>query len=154
MPKNTCFNAKRICKTRIFIRVYFSQVFIFCDFVAIRFDCEIELPVPDANARIDILHRILEPYNHRVSEETIKQLGRTASHGFVGADLGLAVSLANTRAANAAQVAKKTGNELLVKMPNITNEDLIWAFTQVKPSAMREIFVEVPNVRIVFCFVL
>lgn len=118
----------------------------------IRFDCEIELPVPDANARIDILRRILEPCNHQVSHETIVQLGRMASHGFVGADLGLAVSLANTRAANEALVASKTTNEPLVKMPTITNEDLIWAFTQVKPSAMREIFVEVPNVRVIFYF--
>lgn len=118
-------------------------------FSIIRFDYEIELPVPDANARIDILRRILEPYKREVSDETIVQLGRTASHGFVGADLGLAVSLANTRAAN------KKGNESLVEIPSITNEDLIWAFTQVKPSAMREIFVEVPNVRIIFiimCF--
>lgn len=112
-------------------------------FVENRFDYEVEIPVPDANARIEILERLLQSYHHEVSRKLITHLGTTASHGYVGSDLSLACTLANTRAINSAKKKLLEGDGYV-----ITEDHLMWAFTQVKPSAMREILVEVPNVSI------
>ncbi|XKL60010.1 hypothetical protein PGB90_001026 [Kerria lacca] len=113
-----------------------------------RFDYEIEIPVPDANARVEILKRLLMSYVHEVSDEIIIHLGQSASHGFVGSDLSLACVLANTQAANNTTINREINNEHGdYKCPVITEDNLIWAFTQVKPSAMREILIETPNVK-------
>ncbi|XP_065226445.1 ATPase family gene 2 protein homolog A [Planococcus citri] len=109
-----------------------------------RFDYEIEIPVPDADARIEILQCLLTSYSHDISKQAITQLG-AASHGFVGSDLSLACSLANTKAINSYKCGSGTSNESLC--PVMKDEHLTWAFTQIKPSAMREILVEVPNVK-------
>lgn len=103
-----------------------------------RFDFELEIPVPNANARVAILRKILSAYKHNVSDELIQQLGRNASHGFVGSDISLVCTLASSRSTNNARVNI---------VENIEEKDLIWAFSQVKPSAMREILVQIPNVR-------
>ncbi|XKL60013.1 hypothetical protein PGB90_001029 [Kerria lacca] len=113
-----------------------------------RFDYDIEIPVPDANARVEILKRLLMSYVHEVSDEIIIHLGQSASHGFVGSDLSLACVLANTQAANNTTINREINNEHGdYKCPVITEDNLIWAFTQVKPSAMREILIETPNVK-------
>lgn len=113
----------------------------------LRFDYEIEIPVPDADARIDILQRLLMSYKHDVSNDVINKLGSTGSHGFVGSDISLAVSLANTKALNNFKYeAAKDSDSNENACPIIRDEHLMWAFAQIKPSAMREILVEVPNV--------
>lgn len=64
--------------------------------------------------------------------ETIRKVAEI-SHGFVAADLTAVVSKAKSKAA-------------LEGRNVISTEDLTWAHSQVMPSAMREVCVQVPNV--------
>lgn len=93
-------------------------------------DREIELPIPSSSDREEILTKMLN--QHDLTKDIIKNVASVA-HGYVGADLGAVVSQAYVRAI-------QFNNGVL------TDEHLEWALTQVKPSAMREIYVQVPNV--------
>ncbi len=115
-----------------------------------RFDRELEIGVPDKKGRLDILkiHTRNMPLAKNVS---LKQLA-DITHGFVGADLA---ALAREAAMivlrrvfpdlklDEEQVIPK---ELLEKM-YITTKDLKEALKVVRPSALREVLVEVPNVK-------
>lgn len=101
-----------------------------------RFDCEIEVPVPNTKTRIDILNLLIIEYSHTVSSDEITEIGSLA-HGFVGSDLSLICSQAATKAV----VENENQNKF-----SITYSHMKWALSVVKPSAMREILIEVPNV--------
>ncbi|XP_021917204.1 spermatogenesis-associated protein 5 isoform X1 [Zootermopsis nevadensis] len=109
-----------------------------------RFDREIEICVPSPSARLDILHKLLSRTPHKVTEDELKDVAHSA-HGFVGADLA---SLCSRAAVRAIKRTSAGGDGLCGSDSVIVEvEDFIWAMTQVKPSAMREVLIEVPNVR-------
>ena len=93
-----------------------------------RFDVEVELSVPNVDARSDILTKILRNFNHAMSEEDVTTVAR-AAHGFVGADLQALCSHASS-----------------LTDATLSVDVFDQALKVVKPSAMREIQVEVPNV--------
>lgn len=97
-----------------------------------RLDREIELSVPSPWDRLDILNVQLSAFH--LDSTTIKEVADMA-HGYVAADLSALVSRACTN-------ATRHGRNTLIA------SDLHWAITQVKPSAMREVLVQVPNVSI------
>jgi len=114
-----------------------------------RFDREIEISVPGKEGRLDILkiHTRGMPISKKVSLE--KLAGKT--HGFVGADLS---ALTKEAAMN---VLRKMLPELNLEEdepipPEVLDkamihvEDFEDALKVVRPSAMREVFVETPNV--------
>lgn len=106
-------------------------------------DREIEISVPSPNARLDILQKLLSKTPHEITEEGLRHVAHSA-HGYVGADLAALCSRA------AVHAVKRTyaGDVLCGTDPVIVKvEDLLWSLTQVKPSAMREVLIEVPNVR-------
>ncbi|XP_029720204.2 ATPase family gene 2 protein homolog A [Aedes albopictus] len=94
-----------------------------------RIDYEFELPVPDASAREEILWKIVSLHNHNLQLNDVKKIS-LVTHGYVGADL---VSLVG-RAMHEAETL-------------IIYNHLEQALQHVKPSAMREILIESPNVR-------
>jgi len=96
-----------------------------------RFDYEIELPVPNELQRKDILTKQLSHIKQAISDDEIISIAYRAQ-GFVGADL-LAV-------VNRAQTEASINNE------NVTYRHICSALTQVKPSAIKEVMVQVPNV--------
>ncbi|RWS03015.1 spermatogenesis-associated protein 5-like protein [Dinothrombium tinctorium] len=96
-----------------------------------RFDVEIEFTVPLAKERVEIMNTILSKANHEISSDLIEKLAQTA-YSFTGADLMLACRKA---ALNAVK-----GN------CKITENELRTALKTVKPSAMREIMLEVPPI--------
>lgn len=51
-----------------------------------RFDKELEIGVPNAQDRLDILHKLLKKVPHSLSATELIQLADSA-HGYVGADL-------------------------------------------------------------------
>jgi AAA family ATPase len=106
-------------------------------------DREIEISVPSPDARLDILQKLLSKMPHEITEEELKNVANSA-HGFVGADLA---SLCSRAAVHA--VKRTHAGEGVCGSGSVTAEveDLLWAMTQVKPSAMREVLIEVPNVR-------
>ncbi|XP_067009613.2 ATPase family gene 2 protein homolog A isoform X2 [Anabrus simplex] len=97
-----------------------------------RMDREVEIGVPNPEARCDILQKLLSGTSHLLSDGDIKDVAM-AAHGFVGADLASLCSHAGMHAAERSQ--------------NISLADMRWALTQVKPSAMREVLVQIPNVK-------
>ena len=117
-----------------------------------RFDREIELGVPSQEGRHEILkiHTRHMPLDKSVN---LKEISRV-THGFVGADLSaLAKEAAMIVLRRILPELKKDGveedepvpKEILQKIV-ITQKDFIESLKIVRPSAMREVFVETPDV--------
>ncbi|XP_022119282.2 ATPase family protein 2 homolog [Pieris rapae] len=98
-----------------------------------RLDKEIEVPVPDRLRRKDILYVLLKGLPTKVPSDEIDSIADMA-HGYVAADL---VNLCT----QASLKCIKRGSKI------IEMEDIISALTIVRPSAMRELLIEIPNVR-------
>jgi transitional endoplasmic reticulum ATPase len=113
-----------------------------------RFDREIEIGVPDKEGRLEILqiHTRGMPLAKDVELEKIASM----SHGFVGADLQ---SLAKEAAIRALRkvlpeidlTAESIPSDTLRKII-VTMDDFLNVLQEMEPSALREVFVEVPNV--------
>lgn len=114
-----------------------------------RFDREISIPIPDKNGRLEILqiHTRGMPLAEDVSLEKLAEI----THGFVGADLE---ALAREAAMSALRkILPKIDFEMadipyetLMKL-EVTMDNFFEAMKEVEPSAIREVFVEVPNVK-------
>ncbi len=113
-----------------------------------RFDREIEIGVPDKVGRLQVLkiHSRGMPFHKNVDLDKISSL----THGFVGADLE---SLTKEAAMN---VLRKNLGKIKLDEENIPQEvlekliikqdDFVDSLKIVRPSAMREVLVETPNV--------
>ncbi|KAG9063236.1 spermatogenesis associated protein 5 [Linnemannia hyalina] len=141
-----------------------------------RFDREIEIGIPDAKARAEILVALLKRIPNRLTTAEVEHLA-SISHGYVGADLAavcreaglktihrvmskevksgeegtldlqaqfraMAVSDSTTAAGTGKVASVEEKEEELM----VSAEDMRLAMTDVKPSAMREIMIEVPKV--------
>lgn len=115
-----------------------------------RFDREIEIGIPDDEGRYDILsiHTRGMPIDKKVD---LKQIAKV-THGFVGADLEvLAKEAAMISLRKILDVEKidlseeKVSTEILQKI-KITSDDFKDALKEVRPSALREVQVQIPNV--------
>ena len=117
-----------------------------------RFDREIEIGVPDKKGRHDILkiHTRNMPLAKNVNLKDIAQI----THGFVGADLNsLSKEAAMTVLRRILPELKVEGieegepipTEILEKL-QVTQKDFMEALKLVRPSAMREVLVETPDV--------
>jgi transitional endoplasmic reticulum ATPase len=114
-----------------------------------RFDREISIPIPDKNGRLEILqiHTRGMPLAQDVSLEKIAEI----THGFVGADLE---ALAREAAMSALRkILPKIDFEMsdvpyetLLRL-EVTMDNFLEAMKEVEPSAIRELFVEVPDVK-------
>ncbi|MFH0772386.1 MAG: CDC48 family AAA ATPase, partial [Candidatus Omnitrophota bacterium] len=114
-----------------------------------RFDREISIPIPDKNGRLEILqiHTRGMPLAEDVSREKLAEI----THGFVGADLE---ALAREAAMSALRkILPKIDFEMqdipyetLMKL-EVTMDNFLEAMKEVEPSAIREVFVEVPDVK-------
>ncbi|MCX6747994.1 MAG: CDC48 family AAA ATPase [Candidatus Pacearchaeota archaeon] len=115
-----------------------------------RFDREIEINVPDKKGRLSVLkiHTRNMPLAKDVSLDELAGI----THGFVGADLS---SLAKEAAMNVLrkilpQIKMDAEEEIpkeLLESLRITKKDFFDALKVVRPSAMREVLVETPNIR-------
>ena len=113
-----------------------------------RFDREIEIGIPDNDGRLDILsiHTRGMPINEKVN---LKQISKT-THGFVGADLEILSKRAAMRSLRRILPEidleeDKISSEILQKI-EITNDDFKEALKEVRPSALREVQVQIPDV--------
>ena len=112
-----------------------------------RFDREIEIGIPDRSARKEILqiHTRNMPLAKDVNLDELADM----THGYTGADL---TSLAREAAMAALRhilpkiIDKRSvPNELLMSL-DVNRANFIEAFSSIQPSALREVFVERPNV--------
>lgn len=99
---------------------------------------EIEIPIPSAPDREDILQKMLQDFNHTLSEENIKNISGS-THGFVAADLR---SLCN----QAALDSINSNNDVMAGALPITMRNIEECLKSVKPSAIKSILIDVPNV--------
>jgi len=113
-----------------------------------RFDREIAISVPDRNGRLEILqiHTRGMPLAATVSLERLAEI----THGFVGADLeALCREAAMTtlrRLMPRIQLeVEQIPDELLLNL-EVTMDDFLGALKEVEPSAIREVFTEIPDV--------
>jgi transitional endoplasmic reticulum ATPase len=114
-----------------------------------RFDREIAIPIPDRRGRLDILeiHSRGMPLKPEVEMSRLAEI----THGFVGADLealcreAAMICLRDILADLDFSLAK-IPYERLAKL-EVSMDHFLTALREVEPSAIREVFVEVPNVR-------
>ncbi|KAM3939036.1 ATPase family gene 2 protein homolog A [Leptodactylus fuscus] len=111
-----------------------------------RFDREIEIGVPNAHGRLDILQRILNKVPHQLKEEELTDLANSA-HGYVGADLAALCQEAGSNALRRklGEMGSPSDSDLAASVA-ISMNDFLQAMKVVRPSAMREVAVDVPNV--------
>jgi transitional endoplasmic reticulum ATPase len=115
-----------------------------------RFDREIEIPPPDKKARREILavHTRSVPLDDEVNLDKIAEM----THGYTGADLAALVKEAAMNALRRflteknVDLSKPIPSELLRTL-KVNMGDFIQAMNMVHPSLLREVFVEVPEVR-------
>ncbi len=116
-----------------------------------RFDREIELGVPNKAGRKEILqiHTRGMPLDKRVDIDKIAEI----TYGYVGADI---TALCKEAAMYALRRILPSLNEIkedkpiptdILKRLIVTKEDFDHALKMVEPSAMREVLIEVPNVK-------
>ena len=114
-----------------------------------RFDREIELGVPDKDGRLEILqiHARGMPLAKDVDLEKLADI----SHGFVGADLQALSKEAAMRALRRVLPQIDLSSESIpsetLKKIIVTMQDFTGVIKEMEPSAMREVFVEIPNVK-------
>ncbi len=114
-----------------------------------RFDREISIPIPDKNGRLEILqiHTRGMPLAEDVSLEKLSEI----THGFVGADLQALAREAAMRALR--NILPKIDFEIAdipyetLMALEVTMDSFLEAMKDVEPSAIREVFVEIPDVR-------
>ncbi|KAI9452786.1 AAA family ATPase [Lactarius psammicola] len=98
-----------------------------------RFDREIEIGVPDLNARVAILNVLLAKTPHTITSDELHAMASRA-HGYVGADLAAVVREAGTLAIKRFLAL---GSEPLVGSASLKATDLAAALPNVRPSALR-----------------
>ncbi len=115
-----------------------------------RFDREIEIGVPDTTGRLDIL-QIHTRNMPLVKDVDLKELA-SLTYGFVGADLEMLAKEAAM--ASLRRTLPKLGWKKMEEFPpetleklRVTKADFEQARKLVEPSAMREVMIEVPNVK-------
>ncbi|MCH9657966.1 CDC48 family AAA ATPase [archaeon] len=113
-----------------------------------RFDREIEIGIPDDEGRLEILniHTRGMPLDENVKIEKISK----TTHGFVGADLEVLCKEAAMRSLRRILPEinldeEKISKEVLQKI-KITGDDFTEALKEVRPSALREVLVQIPNI--------
>ena len=114
-----------------------------------RFDREIEIGVPDRDERKEILeiHTRTMPLNEDVDLDKIAE----STHGFVGADLE---SLCKEAAMRVVRRIIPEINKLDEAIPEetlkkiiVNNDDFREALKEIQPSALREVLVQIPDVK-------
>ncbi|MEM2378031.1 MAG: AAA family ATPase, partial [Candidatus Korarchaeum sp.] len=115
-----------------------------------RFDREIEIGVPDREGRKEIL--LIHTRNMPLSDDVDLDKLADITHGFVGADLAALVREAAMRALRRLMKevnlleSEKLPPEVMEKL-KVTMNDFMEAFKDITPSALREVVIQVPNVR-------
>lgn len=114
-----------------------------------RFDREISISIPDKKGRLEILHIHTRgiPLSMDVDLEKLAEI----THGFVGADLE---ALSREAAMTALRKILPQIDFEMAEIPyeilmslEVSMEHFTEAMKEVEPSAIREVFVEVPNVK-------
>ena len=113
-----------------------------------RFDREIEIPVPTSDARKIILE--IQTRYMPLADDVDIEIIVERTKGFVGADLSSLTREAGMRALRRIFPKINWGDSLPTELLNqisVTAEDFGLALKGIKPSALREVIVDIPSVR-------
>jgi transitional endoplasmic reticulum ATPase len=114
-----------------------------------RFDREIEIGVPNRDGRLEVLqiHTRGMPMEKDVNLEKLADI----SHGFVGADLQSLAKEAAMRALRRVLPEINLSSESIpldiLRKIVVRMQDFMDVIKEMEPSAMREVFVEVPDIK-------
>jgi len=113
-----------------------------------RFDREIEIGIPDANSRLEVIH--IHSRGMPLAKDVDLQRLAQITHGFVGADLEAlcreaAMACLRTIFPNIDFALEDIPYEQLLNL-EIHMDHFLEALREIEPSAIREVFVEVPDV--------
>ena len=153
------------CKLNFFLRNYRPDALDSTLRRPGRLDRELEIRAPTVAERKEIINVLLKKIPNSLEEKDIDHLA-SVTHGFVGADLLLLCAEASLAAAKRVISSSSEGNSFFLffffyhifinwhwfildspeNLPKIIAEDAKQALHLVKPSAMREVLVEVPDV--------
>jgi transitional endoplasmic reticulum ATPase len=114
-----------------------------------RFDREIEIKVPDKRGRLEILQ--IHAHNMPLNPDVDLSKIAAVTHGFVGADLEYLCKEAAMKCLQRLLPElnleeEKVSSENLDRLV-ITAEDFMQATKDIAPSAMREVFLESPDIK-------
>ncbi len=113
-----------------------------------RFDREIEIGVPDKEGRKEILH--VHTRGMPLAEDVDLDEFASITHGFVGADLTMLCKEAGMHALRKIipeiDIEKDISADILNKI-EVTKDDFNEVLKDIEPSALREVFVEIPDIR-------
>lgn len=114
-----------------------------------RFDREIELRVPDRDGRSEILQ--IHTRGMPLADDVNLSILADITHGFVGADLA---ALCREAAMNALRkvlpdidLEQQTIPPEVLEKLFVNKDNFMDALKSINPSALREVFIEVPNIR-------
>ena len=114
-----------------------------------RFDREIEIGVPDRNGRLEILQ--IHTRGMPLAKDVVLEKLADISHGYVGADLQALTREAGLGALRRVLPEVDLTSENIpaetLKKIIVTMQDFMDVVREMEPSAMREVFVEVPDVK-------
>lgn len=118
-----------------------------------RFDRELEIGVPDETGRLEVLHihsrgmPLTSEGDNRVDLQNLARI----THGFVGADLNALCREAAMKALRRYLPKINLEEEEIppdvLDQLEVNNNDFLGALREIQPSAVREVFIEVPNVK-------
>ncbi|KAF8148250.1 AAA family ATPase [Crassisporium funariophilum] len=114
-----------------------------------RFDREIEIGIPDAEARFAIFNVLLAHTPHKILQKDLHSLA-SRMHGYVGADISAVVREAGTIAIKKWLHASSQDSTSSTSTPDslqLELEHVVAAMPSIRPSAMRSFLVEMPPVR-------
>ncbi|KAJ6168518.1 hypothetical protein N7497_001361 [Penicillium chrysogenum] len=129
-----------------------------------RLGTEIEIQVPTARDRAEILRAIRGPVSAGLTDELVDLLAEK-THGYVGADLFALLQLV-CRKARQRQLVEQNSTAISASQPDpfswhqeglsedesaisleIQETDILLSLQEIRPTAMREVFLETPKVR-------
>lgn len=110
-----------------------------------RLDTEIEINIPDIKSRYEILQKQMNKINNKklnkVNEEELNEIANK-THGYVGSDLYSLVRESIMKAINRYLESDDNNNNI-----GVTFNDFQNSMKDIRPSAMKEIMLEMPKVR-------
>lgn len=109
-----------------------------------RLSKEFEMTVPTSQVRKEILLKETKLIPHTLTAEDINEIAYE-THGFVGSDINILCSEASSIAIrnHLKRVSEYNSNDQVV----VTRDDFSSALKIVHPSAMKEVLVDIPNIK-------